>query len=158
MSARRFRLTAPVEDRGMTSAGGLTGASPDGVNAVEATQAAKTETRAVAAPDESAGRVEIDRPSLRDRLVALRIELRQRLADAEVIEQRGWRCWPTARLRSPRSIGMRAPHEAADLPREGRPFRLTMPVPLEVDIHEACAGALDKLLLPPATWFEARRR
>jgi hypothetical protein len=34
-----------------------------------------------------------------------------------------------------------------------RPFRLTAPEPLEVDIHEACAQALDRLLLPPAMWF-----
>jgi hypothetical protein len=32
-------------------------------------------------------------------------------------------------------------------------FRLTAPEPLEVDIHEACAQALDRLLLPPAMWF-----
>jgi hypothetical protein len=31
-------------------------------------------------------------------------------------------------------------------------FRLTAPEPLEVDIHQACAEALDKLLLPPAVW------
>jgi hypothetical protein len=31
-------------------------------------------------------------------------------------------------------------------------FRLTVPEPLESDIHEACASALDRLLLPPATW------
>jgi hypothetical protein len=34
-----------------------------------------------------------------------------------------------------------------------RPFRLTPPEPAELDIHEACARALDKLLLPPAFWF-----
>jgi len=34
-----------------------------------------------------------------------------------------------------------------------RPFRLTAPVPLERDIHEACARALDHLLAPPAVWF-----
>jgi hypothetical protein len=31
-------------------------------------------------------------------------------------------------------------------------FKLTAPEPLEVDIHQACAEALDKLLLPPAVW------
>jgi hypothetical protein len=37
--------------------------------------------------------------------------------------------------------------------RDARPrFRLTAPEPLEVDIHQACAEALDKLLLPPAVW------
>jgi hypothetical protein len=30
------------------------------------------------------------------------------------------------------------------------PFRLVAPEPYELDIHEACASALDKLLLPPA--------
>lgn len=34
-----------------------------------------------------------------------------------------------------------------------RPFRLTAPEPLERDIHEACADALDRLLAPPALWF-----
>jgi hypothetical protein len=34
-----------------------------------------------------------------------------------------------------------------------RPFRLTALEPLEQDIHEACAQALDALLLPPAIWF-----
>jgi hypothetical protein len=34
-----------------------------------------------------------------------------------------------------------------------RSFRLTAPEPLEQDIHEACAQALDRLLLPPAFWF-----
>ena len=34
-----------------------------------------------------------------------------------------------------------------------RPFRLTAVEPLERDIHEACADALDKLLVPPALWF-----
>src|SRR5262252_1194363 len=34
-----------------------------------------------------------------------------------------------------------------------RPFRLTPDSLLERDIHEACADALDKLLLPPAFWF-----
>ena len=34
-----------------------------------------------------------------------------------------------------------------------RSFRLTMPDPDELDIHESCAQALDKLLLPPAFWF-----
>jgi hypothetical protein len=33
-----------------------------------------------------------------------------------------------------------------------RPFRLEAPEPYELDIHEACASALDKLLLPPAIW------
>jgi hypothetical protein len=38
--------------------------------------------------------------------------------------------------------------------RDARPrFRLTAPEPLEVDIHQACAQALDRLLLPPAMWF-----
>ena len=32
-------------------------------------------------------------------------------------------------------------------------FRLTAPEPLEVDTHEVCARALDRLLLPPAFWF-----
>lgn len=32
-------------------------------------------------------------------------------------------------------------------------FRLTAPGPSERDIHEACADALDRLLLPPAFWF-----
>jgi len=32
-------------------------------------------------------------------------------------------------------------------------FKLTAPEPLERDIHEACAQALDRLLLPPAFWF-----
>lgn len=32
-------------------------------------------------------------------------------------------------------------------------FKLSAPVPLERDIHEACASALDRLLLPPAVWF-----
>ena len=32
-------------------------------------------------------------------------------------------------------------------------FRLTAPEQRERDIHEACAQALDKLLLPPAFWF-----
>ena len=31
-------------------------------------------------------------------------------------------------------------------------FKLTMPEPSEVQIHEACARALDALLLPPAAW------
>ncbi len=31
-------------------------------------------------------------------------------------------------------------------------FRLRPPEPLEVDIHEACASALDRLLAPPAEW------
>jgi hypothetical protein len=34
-----------------------------------------------------------------------------------------------------------------------RQFKLTAPVPLERDIHEQCARALDALLLPPALWF-----
>jgi hypothetical protein len=33
-----------------------------------------------------------------------------------------------------------------------RPFRLTPPEPLELDIHQTCAQALDRLLLPPAVW------
>jgi hypothetical protein len=32
-------------------------------------------------------------------------------------------------------------------------FRLTAPEPVERDIHEACAAALDMLLAPPAVWF-----
>jgi hypothetical protein len=32
-------------------------------------------------------------------------------------------------------------------------FRLTPPEVAERDIHEACASALDRLLLPPAMWF-----
>jgi hypothetical protein len=36
-----------------------------------------------------------------------------------------------------------------------RSFRLTAPEPLELDIHERVAEALDKLLLPPAFWFSA---
>ena len=35
------------------------------------------------------------------------------------------------------------------------PFRLTHPVIPERDIQEACAHALDALLLPPAVWFSA---
>jgi hypothetical protein len=31
-------------------------------------------------------------------------------------------------------------------------FKLTPPDPFEADIHEACADALDKLLMPPAVW------
>jgi hypothetical protein len=34
-----------------------------------------------------------------------------------------------------------------------RPFRLTVAEPLEIDLHEACASALNALLLPPAFWF-----
>jgi hypothetical protein len=34
-----------------------------------------------------------------------------------------------------------------------RPFKLTSLEPLEVDIQETCAAALDRLLLPPAMWF-----
>jgi hypothetical protein len=34
-----------------------------------------------------------------------------------------------------------------------RLFRLTAPIVAELDIHEACAKALDALLLPPAIWF-----
>lgn len=33
------------------------------------------------------------------------------------------------------------------------PFRLTMPEPLEKDIHAACADALDQLLREPAVWW-----
>ena len=36
--------------------------------------------------------------------------------------------------------------------RRPSPFRLEAPDPLEVDIHEACAAALDRLLAPPAMW------
>ena len=32
-------------------------------------------------------------------------------------------------------------------------FRLTTPQPLELDIHKACASALQALLLPPAQWI-----
>jgi hypothetical protein len=32
-------------------------------------------------------------------------------------------------------------------------FRLTPELVAEQDIHEACAAALDRLLLPPALWF-----
>jgi hypothetical protein len=32
-------------------------------------------------------------------------------------------------------------------------FRPSMPAPLERDIHESCAQALDRLLAPPAFWF-----
>src|SRR5215470_1604311 len=32
-------------------------------------------------------------------------------------------------------------------------YRLTAPEPLERDIHEACAQALDRLLSPPAEWW-----
>jgi hypothetical protein len=39
-----------------------------------------------------------------------------------------------------------AAHWSSRTPR----FRLTAPELLEVDIHQACAEALDKLLLPPA--------
>jgi hypothetical protein len=35
----------------------------------------------------------------------------------------------------------------------GAPFRLTAPEPLERDLHEACAQALDRLLSPPAEWW-----
>jgi hypothetical protein len=34
-----------------------------------------------------------------------------------------------------------------------RPFKLTAPEPLEIDIHASVAAALDALLLPPAVWF-----
>ena len=34
----------------------------------------------------------------------------------------------------------------------GRPYRLTAPEPLELDIHAGMAKSLDKLLLPPAVW------
>jgi hypothetical protein len=32
-------------------------------------------------------------------------------------------------------------------------FRLTAPEPAELDLHAACASALDALLLPPAVWW-----
>jgi len=35
----------------------------------------------------------------------------------------------------------------------GVPFKLTASIPLERDIHQQCADALDKLLAPPAMWF-----
>lgn len=31
-------------------------------------------------------------------------------------------------------------------------FKLTAPIPLEREVHKACAKALDRLLLPPAMW------
>jgi hypothetical protein len=34
-----------------------------------------------------------------------------------------------------------------------RPFRLTAPEPSELDLHAACASALDALLLDPARWW-----
>jgi hypothetical protein len=34
-----------------------------------------------------------------------------------------------------------------------RAFRFTVAEPLEIDLHEACASALNALLLPPAFWF-----
>ena len=36
--------------------------------------------------------------------------------------------------------------------RRPSPFRLQAPDPLELDIHEVCASALDRLLAPPAMW------
>ena len=33
-----------------------------------------------------------------------------------------------------------------------RPFRLTVPEPLEFDIHKTCAQVLDRLLAEPAIW------
>jgi hypothetical protein len=39
------------------------------------------------------------------------------------------------------------------VPATAKRFRLTAPVPVERDIHEACAQALDRLLLPPAFWW-----
>jgi hypothetical protein len=33
-----------------------------------------------------------------------------------------------------------------------KPFRLTVPVPSEDDLHESVAKALDTLLMPPAVW------
>jgi hypothetical protein len=33
-----------------------------------------------------------------------------------------------------------------------KPFRLAIPDPREVDLHESCARALDRLLAPPAVW------
>ena len=36
--------------------------------------------------------------------------------------------------------------------RRPAPFRLQAPDPLELDIHEVCASALDRLLAPPAMW------
>jgi hypothetical protein len=38
-------------------------------------------------------------------------------------------------------------------PEPPRRFRLTAPEPIERDIHEACAQALERLLAPPAVWF-----
>lgn len=35
----------------------------------------------------------------------------------------------------------------------GVPFKLAPPIPLERDIHQQCADALDRLLMPPAVWF-----
>jgi len=43
-----------------------------------------------------------------------------------------------------------APTQTARRPSK---FRLSAPDPPERDIHEACAQALDRLLLPPAFWF-----
>lgn len=36
---------------------------------------------------------------------------------------------------------------------KGKPFQLTAPVPYELEIHIACAKALNALLLPPAEWI-----
>jgi hypothetical protein len=36
--------------------------------------------------------------------------------------------------------------------RRPAPFRLQAPDPLELDIHEVCASALDRPLAPPAMW------
>jgi hypothetical protein len=36
--------------------------------------------------------------------------------------------------------------------RRPAPFRLQAPDPLDLDIHEVCASALDRLLAPPAIW------
>jgi hypothetical protein len=39
------------------------------------------------------------------------------------------------------------------MPAAAPKFRLTAPVPLELEVHENCARVLDTLLLPPAMWF-----
>jgi hypothetical protein len=49
---------------------------------------------------------------------------------------------------------MRAPaFRLGDLPAPAPRFRLTPEIALEQDIHECCAAALDRLLMPPALWF-----
>ena len=68
---------------------GCGGESPGDLSQVEAAAVAKNATCAVRAPGESVGHAEppaIDRPPLRARVVAMRDELRARLADAEILE------------------------------------------------------------------------